>query len=305
MPPMSSSLFHVLPWNGYKAALSLTFDDGDPSQLDLAIPEMEKRGLTGTFYLITGRLTRPQDWKKAANTGQEIGNHSLSHKRSKDLAPGEAKQQVAEAKKALEDLIQKPVLTFAYPFTDITPDLRKAAVSAHLLSRGGLGASYCMEAGSDPDWDYLPSLVARTLISPGVYKGWADEAIQRESWVIPQFHAFEGTALGWQPLPRKNLCEFLDFLVEVKKDLWTAPLGQVGGYWRAQKTLEESSVKQEGSKYTWAWEKSSLFPGGITLKVKINGGNIRAWQKGKKVKPLYGSVYPISFDEKELTVQTI
>ena len=28
----------VVPWNGHKAATSLTFDDGDPIHLDVVIP---------------------------------------------------------------------------------------------------------------------------------------------------------------------------------------------------------------------------------------------------------------------------
>ncbi|MCX8092533.1 MAG: polysaccharide deacetylase family protein, partial [Candidatus Goldbacteria bacterium] len=62
-------LFKVLPWNGYKAAVSLTFDDGDPIHLDIVIPEMKKRNMRGTFFLMAGKLTRPDDWKKAAAEG--------------------------------------------------------------------------------------------------------------------------------------------------------------------------------------------------------------------------------------------
>ncbi len=70
--------FEVLPWNGYKAALSLTYDDGDPCHLDVAVPEMAKRKLRGTFYLIAGNLTRADEWKKAAIFDQEIGNHTMT-----------------------------------------------------------------------------------------------------------------------------------------------------------------------------------------------------------------------------------
>ena len=41
-----------LPWpDGCWGAVSLTFDDGHPSQLKKAVPILENVGLQGTFYL--------------------------------------------------------------------------------------------------------------------------------------------------------------------------------------------------------------------------------------------------------------
>lgn len=297
------STLQVIPWNGYKGALSLTFDDGDPSQLDVAIPELAKRNFKGTFFLIHDRLVRVEDWKKAADSGQEIGNHSLTHKRAKDLAPGEAEQQVSEAKKRLEELFSIPILAFAYPFTEINPALRRSAQTHHLLSRGGMGDYFFMPE-SFPDWDYLPSQVAYTLTSSGIYKGWADKAISMGSWTIPQFHAFEGTLTGWQPLAAGTFVDFLDYLVERQKEIWIAPIGEVGAYWKAQKQLEDSKPKQVATRTTWNWDKPSLFPHGLILKVQIKGKNVKVSQNGKELKSLADSLYAVYFDEKELTIET-
>ncbi|MGC8782600.1 MAG: polysaccharide deacetylase family protein [Anaerolineae bacterium] len=47
MSAMASS-----PWPiGHRGAVSLTFDDGRPSQLGRAVPILAEYGLTGTFYL--------------------------------------------------------------------------------------------------------------------------------------------------------------------------------------------------------------------------------------------------------------
>lgn len=68
--------------NGIKAAVSLSYDDALPSQLDNAIPALNKHQLKGTFYLtlsadtITHRLA---DWRKAAVDGHELANHTLFH----------------------------------------------------------------------------------------------------------------------------------------------------------------------------------------------------------------------------------
>lgn len=240
----------------------MTFDDGDPSQLDVAIPEMAQRGIRGTFFLISHRLTRVEDWKKAIESGQEIGNHSQDHKHARDLTSAEEIDQISGGLKELEESLGASIPTFAYPFTEITPGLRKSAESLHFLCRGGMGSVY-MTPDENPDWAYLPSQVAYTATSFGVYQGWAEENLLRGSWSIPQFHAFEGSGKGWQPLSRKTFVYFLDYVAERKKELWTAPLGEIGAYWRSQKLLEETLPQTQGSKLIWTWQKPRLFPPGL------------------------------------------
>ncbi len=69
------------PWPaGQKAAIALTYDDALPSQLDIAIPQLEAAGFKGTFFLIgreiKGKLTR---WQAVAAKGHELGNHTVLH----------------------------------------------------------------------------------------------------------------------------------------------------------------------------------------------------------------------------------
>lgn len=71
------------PWpGGRKAAVSLAYDDAIPSQLDHAIPALDRHGLKGSFYLTLGSdtlRTRQREWIAAARNGHELGNHTLFH----------------------------------------------------------------------------------------------------------------------------------------------------------------------------------------------------------------------------------
>jgi peptidoglycan/xylan/chitin deacetylase (PgdA/CDA1 family) len=75
---------------GQQAAVSLAYDDALDSQLDQAIPTLDKYGLKGSFYL---QLSNPAvdrrlaEWRAAARNGHELGNHSLFHQCSLK-APG-------------------------------------------------------------------------------------------------------------------------------------------------------------------------------------------------------------------------
>lgn len=295
----SKPLLSVLSWNGYKAAISLTFDDGDPSQLESAVPELSKRDIRGTFFLIANRLKNLEEWKKAAHAGQEIGNHTLDHRHGRDLTAAEAVDQVNLSRQKLEESLNVSVTTFAYPFTEITPDLRRAAQDYHFLSRGGYGSVY-MNPQNQPDWLYLASQVAYSHTSSGILKGWTDQNIYYGTWSIPQFHAFTGSQTGWQPLSPAKFTDFLDDLVERKKEIWNAPLGEVGAYWQAQDILEKTAVEQKEETTVWKWEKPSLLPSGTTLKIRLPQNTAKVYQKDRLIEPSAEGFYVISFDDQEL-----
>mgnify|MGYP003671603203 FL=1 len=69
-------------WQGRQAAVVLTYDDALNVHLDNVVPALEAHGLKGTFYLAAffdGSKNRINDWKKAAELGHELGNHTLYH----------------------------------------------------------------------------------------------------------------------------------------------------------------------------------------------------------------------------------
>ena len=73
-----------------KAAVSLSYDDALDSQLDNAIPTLNKYGLKGSFYLElsnTPIVKRLPEWRAAAKRGHELANHTLFHQCSGSL-PG-------------------------------------------------------------------------------------------------------------------------------------------------------------------------------------------------------------------------
>ncbi len=72
---------HPIVWpNHKKATIVLTYDDALLSQLDTAVPQLKRAGLTATFFL-TADLdynTLPR-WRSVAKAGFELGNHTLYH----------------------------------------------------------------------------------------------------------------------------------------------------------------------------------------------------------------------------------
>ena len=113
----------VLPWNDHSAAVSLTFDDARPVHLDIAVPELDKRQLRGSFFVTVSKLTRIDDWRKAALQGHEIGNHSVSHEHPAALTKESEEIQVEDARNFLDSNFHSHIITFAYPYMEISPGL--------------------------------------------------------------------------------------------------------------------------------------------------------------------------------------
>jgi peptidoglycan/xylan/chitin deacetylase (PgdA/CDA1 family) len=60
--------------------VSVTYDDGLDSHLDIAVPALETRGLTGTFYVTLENIAkRASEWQEVMARGHELANHTVSH----------------------------------------------------------------------------------------------------------------------------------------------------------------------------------------------------------------------------------
>jgi peptidoglycan/xylan/chitin deacetylase (PgdA/CDA1 family) len=73
---------------GKVAAIVLTYDDALHSQLDVAVPQLARARLRGTFFL-DGDVT-PDDmlrWRTVARAGHELGNHSIHHPCPRAMLP--------------------------------------------------------------------------------------------------------------------------------------------------------------------------------------------------------------------------
>jgi peptidoglycan-N-acetylglucosamine deacetylase len=79
--PVSADSRFAWP-DAHQAAVTLTYDDAIAvSDLDVAVPQLNRAGLKGTFFLM-GKAVSAADvprWRAVANAGHELGNHSVNH----------------------------------------------------------------------------------------------------------------------------------------------------------------------------------------------------------------------------------
>ncbi len=124
-------------WNGKTCAVVLTYDDGLNVDLTNVIPALDSVGLKGTFYIsdyFDGLKTQIFKWRKAAEEGHELANHTIWHPCEGGRAGREFVQPEADLNnytvarmvkeiKAMNNILKaidgKTERTFAYPCGDM------------------------------------------------------------------------------------------------------------------------------------------------------------------------------------------
>jgi peptidoglycan/xylan/chitin deacetylase (PgdA/CDA1 family) len=113
----SCSHVQTFVWpDGRQAAIALTYDDGLRSQLDVAIPQLDRAGLKGTFFL-NGTFAQEDllGWRAAAAEGHELGNHTVFHpcRRGMFPMPRQYNSEIYTVKTMLEEIRVMNTFLFA------------------------------------------------------------------------------------------------------------------------------------------------------------------------------------------------
>ena len=119
---LPNQLYDYLVYNAKLPSkpVMITFDDTREEQYNLAVPEMNKYGFKGVYFIMTISINRPkymtkEQIKSLSDTGNSIGAHSWDHHMVTKYVGKDWETQLTKPKKKLEDITGKPVNYFAYP----------------------------------------------------------------------------------------------------------------------------------------------------------------------------------------------
>ncbi|MCZ2858122.1 polysaccharide deacetylase family protein [Blastococcus sp. VKM Ac-2987] len=166
-----AELLHAAERGESRGLVGLTFDDGYTDFLEHAVPVLQRHGMTGTVYVVAGRIAGRNEWdegpqlpimdaaqvRAVAAAGHEVGSHTMTHPRLAGADPGALDAEVRESRRVLEDVLQAEVAGFCYPYGSFD------AAAADAVRAAGYDHA-CVTGDYDPgDRFTLP----RCYVSPG------------------------------------------------------------------------------------------------------------------------------------------
>lgn len=124
----------------------LTFDDGNLSDFEIALPALKKRGLSATFFVLTGRLDQQGSLTRDHVTalqaeGMDIGSHGIAHVAWSGLDADALRHELTRSRSVLEDICGHPVTKAGIPFglynARVLRALRQSGYEQAFSSDGG------------------------------------------------------------------------------------------------------------------------------------------------------------------------
>src|SRR5574344_66966 len=228
-PVVSIAKFYA----GKHAAISLTFDDGLAEHYTIAAPELEKRGLRGTFGICGSKInedaehitdTTRMTWsqlKEMGIRGHEISNHGWAHKNHGRFPIDVIRRDIQHNDTVI---YQK---TGFFPRTFFYPNNTKLKDGMAIAEAGRVGTrTFQNSIGGKHRGEYIDK--------------WVSELIADEKWGVSMTH---GITSGYDCFGRTSYFQhFLDVVKSHEDPLWCGTLHDVFAYTKEAAATTLSTV---------------------------------------------------------------
>jgi peptidoglycan/xylan/chitin deacetylase (PgdA/CDA1 family) len=110
----------MLDWLAEVPRVAISFDDGNRSDVEVALPALSERELVASFFPVVGRLgdpwsLSPRGLEELVASGMDVGSHGLNHLPWAGLRGPTARAEIVHPRHALEDLLGRRVDRVAAP----------------------------------------------------------------------------------------------------------------------------------------------------------------------------------------------
>jgi len=98
----------------------LSFDDGNASDVEFALPALVERGMAADFFVVAGRLGTPGNLdgdgvRALRDAGMRVGTHGMDHRSWRGLDDGQLAAELVEAREAIAEATGSAVDAAALP----------------------------------------------------------------------------------------------------------------------------------------------------------------------------------------------
>ena len=222
-------------YNGYKAALTQTFDDGYDSNTGVIVSDQYERfGFRGTMMLgpcFLGNNQIIKEWNDIFDRGfLDVGCHGYNHKEPTTLSQYEYEHEIYDAIMFLRDKFPgQRVLTFATPFAHINDayeDYLSQFTIGNRLEAGGSTVNFGDSLDYNPYRVKAISFNANTGSDPA--KNGVTNAVKYGRWVVELFHCVKETGASGVDVSASAFISHCEWLYRnYRDDLWVATFEEV------------------------------------------------------------------------------
>ncbi|OCQ18403.1 polysaccharide deacetylase [Pseudoalteromonas luteoviolacea] len=232
--------------NNARNAISLSFDDARNSQVDVAIPILNKHNVKGTFYVNPQfAMERLEGWKKAVKHGHELGNHTSSHLCTGNFewlrSKGQGLEQVdlAWLRKDIESttaFLQKQFnitpLSFAYPCGNTFVGRGKQVKSyvPLIAEMFKTGRTWLDETGNNPTYTDFSQLAGNRMdgMTFEEIRDMLELLREDNKWIILAGH--DVGKKGMYTVDKDALEALIVYLKDPKNGFWLATVNEVASH---------------------------------------------------------------------------
>lgn len=209
--------------DGFERPLvTLSFDDGDSSQLEHAVFTLAQYGWKGTFYIVTSWIDRPgyittEQLIRLKDTGHEISSHTVSHPRLWKYMPRFLiRSELQNSKSTLEGLCGTGINSFASPYgfysKRVIREVEKSYTNHRTVDHGFNARGF----------DKYTIKVQEMLINvtPRQIEKWIQFAQEHNYWLVLVYHRVNESGEMWSTTPA-SFTEQMRILARLKVPILT------------------------------------------------------------------------------------
>jgi peptidoglycan/xylan/chitin deacetylase (PgdA/CDA1 family) len=107
--------------SGQRDRIRISFDDGNASDAEIALPRLMARGLTADFFVLSGRIGQPgslraDQVRALLAAGMRVGSHGTTHRDWRRLQATDLSHELAASRQALQAITGQAITAAGIPF---------------------------------------------------------------------------------------------------------------------------------------------------------------------------------------------
>ncbi|HBE64599.1 MAG TPA: chitooligosaccharide deacetylase [Rhodopirellula baltica] len=240
--------------DGKTYCVTLTYDDGIPSQITHALPQLKAANLKGTFFSPGGVTYRwsQEDLDQVREEGHELAGHTILHpcaRKNDWVKPGNASEDYDDARMAKEldenlanlikNGVKRELATFAYPCgsTSIGEDNHSYVPLVKERFFAARGTQFGFEIPSQGEIDLFEvKTVAGHERDLAFQLDQIRNAREKQGWLVFMFHGVGGDHLVISTDDHKEMLRFL----QNDDSVWVATFQEAAAWVKSKQSTAPS-----------------------------------------------------------------